>query len=209
MENNEKNNAQKKMEEGLQELSNLPAEDRVDIYERLSRRRGWSNLINMPLTHFRNFRRENIEISEGGFVVTRKPRVFLSHSHSDKRLARRIYEYLDSEGIKVWLDEAELRFGDSLISKLRIAIDSVDILLALISINSINSEWVNKEIEIAMNQEIDSKRVKVIPLLCDPVELPGFLVGKFYADFLTSDSRKKNLPKLVLDIKGHIEDEKG
>ena len=56
-----------------------------------------------------------------------------------------------------------------------------------------------------MNQEIQSRRVKVIPLLCSRVELPGFLMGKLYADFQTPALRKKNLNKLVSDIQAHLE----
>ncbi|TKJ37814.1 MAG: hypothetical protein CEE38_07035 [Planctomycetes bacterium B3_Pla] len=81
----------------------------------------------------------------------------------------------------------------------------VDILLVIISKTSIDSEWVKKEIEIAMNQEIEFRRVKVIPLLCDPVALPGFLTGKLYAD-LQIPGLKKQLAKLVSDIKAHLED---
>jgi hypothetical protein len=106
----------------------------------------------------------------------------------------------------VWFDEAELRFGDSLIQKLRSAIDSVDILLALISRHSVESEWVTKEVEIAMNQEIERRRVKVIALLCDEIELPGFLVGKLYADLRSQKSRAQNLTKLAADIKAHLEE---
>ena len=210
--------ARKKFEDGIEELSQLPAEDRLDIYEGLFSEGGEDSpsvrlfnrqdiLLNRAV--FLPFRREEAEISKDGFVVRRKPRVFLSHSHEDKKLARRIYKYLQAGGIRVWFDEAELRFGDSLIAKLRGAIDTVDILLAMLSHNSIESEWVKKEIEIAMNQEIYDRRVKVIPLLCDPVELPGFLVGKFYADLQSNASRKRNLPKLVSDIKAHLEDTEG
>lgn len=44
-----------------------------------------------------------------------------------------------------------------------------------------------KELDIAMNQEIEGKKIKVLPILLDNVVLPGFLLGKKYADF-TDDS---------------------
>jgi TIR domain-containing protein len=209
-----KKQTQKKLEDGLQELSKLPAEVRMGIYEELFGKEGEAGpherglvpemeaIRNYP---FSVFRRQHAEVSPDGIVVRRRPRVFLSHSHTDKKVARKIYQYLTRRGILVWFDEAELRFGDSLIDKLTNAIDSVDILLALISRNSVQSEWVKKEIEIAMNQEIASRLVKVIPMLCDPVQLPTFLVGKLYADLRTGASRRKNLPKLVADINAHLE----
>lgn len=200
----------------LDALSKLPAEQRIDIYEDLfGRDKHLSEDEQMLALHRRmfppnpainTFRREDVEISDDGLIVKRKPRVFLSHSHSDYKLARSIYRYLKKAGVYVWFDEAELRFGDSLIEKLRSAIDSVDVLLALISRSSIQSEWVKKEIDIAMNQEIESRRVKVIPLLCDPIDPPGFLVGKLFADFQSSNARRRNLPKLAADIKAYLDE---
>jgi hypothetical protein len=83
----------------------------------------------------------------------------------------------------VWLDEAEMLVGDSLIDKIREGIDAMDYVGAVISRHSIASEWVRRELDVAMNQEIQGRRVKVLPLLIDDCELPGFLMGKLFADF--------------------------
>ncbi|MCA1621949.1 MAG: toll/interleukin-1 receptor domain-containing protein [Acidobacteria bacterium] len=109
-------------------------------------------------------------------------RVFLSHNWEDKPTARALAAKLSERGIGVWLDEAEIRLGDSLIEKIRDAIDTVDYVAVLLSKNSVNSEWVKREVDIAMNQEIARKRVKVLPIRLDDCALPGFLVGKLYAD---------------------------
>jgi len=108
--------------------------------------------------------------------------IFISHSWKDKSIARRIGNTLIAAGIKVWIDEANIKIGDSLIRKIREGIDGVDFIVAIISKNSINSEWVTKELDIAMNQEIKNKNVKVLPVLLDDSTLPGFLEGKLYAD---------------------------
>lgn len=109
--------------------------------------------------------------------------VFLSHSHADKPFARRIAARLESEGHEVWIDEAEINIGDSLIEKIRDGIDQVDYVAAILSSASIGSEWVTRELDIASNREIEEKRVVVLPLLIEHVKLPGFLKGKFYGDF--------------------------
>ena len=109
--------------------------------------------------------------------------VFLSHSHQDKSFARRLASDVRAAGHIVWIDEAEIKIGDSLIEKIREGIDEVDYVAALLSLASIESQWVKKELDIAMNKEIEEKRVLVLPLLLDDVELPGFLKGKLYADF--------------------------
>jgi hypothetical protein len=123
--------------------------------------------------------------------------VFISHSWHDKRLARKIAETLRSIGGKVWLDEAEIKLGDSLIEKIREGIDSVDYVIALLSKNSVSSPWVTKELDIAMNQEIGGKTVKVLPVLASKCDLPGFLEGKLYADMSSNKAFRQSLPMLL------------
>lgn len=123
-------------------------------------------------------------------------RVFLSHSNKDKSFVRKLAADLRANGHTVWIDEAEINVGDSLIGKIRDGLDNVDYVAAVLSKNSIESEWVKKELEIASNREIEEKRVIVLPLLIDKVELPGFLKGKFYADFTDPDKYDEMLELL-------------
>lgn len=123
--------------------------------------------------------------------------IFLSHSHIDKPLARRLANDLTKHGIRVWIDEAEILVGDSLIKKIREGIDEVDYLAALLSPESVSSQWVQEELEVAMNQQIEGKRVKVLPLICRPCPLPGFLIGKLYLDMSTDEQYQLNFPRLL------------
>jgi hypothetical protein len=116
------------------------------------------------------------------------PCVFLSHNQADKPFVRRLAADLDNQGIPYWLDEAEIKIGESLIEKIRAGIDKVDYVAVVLSPNSVNSPWVQREIDVAMNQEIMGRRLKVLPLMYRMCDLPGFLLGKRYADF-TADSR--------------------
>ncbi len=115
-------------------------------------------------------------------------RVFLSHNWNDRGIARKLAKDLNDRGIGTWLDEAEIKIGDSLIEKIRAGIDTVEYLLVLLSDASVNSEWVKKEVDIAMNQEIEGKKVKVLPVLLESCDLPGFLKGKLYADLRTEEN---------------------
>lgn len=133
-------------------------------------------------------------------ITKKSPRVFLSHNHKDKQFVRNLGIKLKESGIHVWIDEAEIMHGQSLIETLRGAIDSVDLLIAVISPSSIASSWVQKEIDIAMNAEIKSKRIRVIPILRKGTVLPGFLEGKLYADFTTPYKQRKNVAKLIESI---------
>lgn len=71
----------------------------------------------------------------------------------------------------------------SLIQKLAEGIDCVDYVGAIISSNSVRSPWVTKELDIALNQEILGRRVKVLPILKENIQVPTYLLGKLHADF--------------------------
>lgn len=124
-------------------------------------------------------------------------RVFLCHNHKDKIFARRIGEDLRQRGIRVWIDEAELQVGDSLIRKIETAIAETDYLAAIISKNSITSEWVTRELEIAINREIHNKRLFVLPLIIDDCDVPVFLTGRLFADFRDPEYYEENLAKIL------------
>ena len=86
------------------------------------------------------------------------------------------------------LDEAEIKVGESLIEKIRDGIDRMGFVAVVLSPDSVASHWVQREVDVAMNQEIMGRRVKVLPIMFRKCDLPGFLLGKRYADF-SDDSR--------------------
>jgi hypothetical protein len=130
--------------------------------------------------------------------------IFLSHSHADKAFVRKLFLDLESHGVKAWLDEAEIRPGDSLIAKIEEGIEEMDYLGVALSPNSVESEWVLREVRMALTQEIGGKTVKVIPLLIADCKLPGFLLDKLYLDFRDQAERsyQKSLDLLVRVVRG-------
>lgn len=108
--------------------------------------------------------------------------VFISHSSRDKPIVRRLAGDLAAAGIQAWVDEAEIRIGDSLLEAISAAIDRSDYVLVVLSKNSVRSEWIQREVEQALAQEIDQKKPVLIPIVVDDVELPHFLRGKRYVD---------------------------
>lgn len=126
--------------------------------------------------------------------------VFISHNWADKPFARKLAYDLESHGVKVWIDEGEIKVGDSLIQKIREGIDNVEYVAVVLSNDSVDSPWVQREVDVAMNQEISGKRIKVLPIMLDKLELPGFLLGKLYADFTNEDDYEKSFEVLVRSI---------
>jgi hypothetical protein len=123
--------------------------------------------------------------------------IFLSHSSRDKFFVRKLAERLKSVGIRVWLDEAEINIGDSLTEKIGHAITEMDFVGVVLSNNSVNSEWVQRELQIAIQRELATKRIVILPLLIEPVEIPHFLKDKLYADFTTPERFEETFPKLL------------
>ena len=123
--------------------------------------------------------------------------IFLSHNHRDKPFVRRFAEDLTRYGHVVWVDEAEIHVGDSLIEKIQKSLHDVDFVAAVISRHSVDSTWVQRELDIASNRELAERRVIVLPLLLHKVEIPTFLTGKLFADF-TDDSNYNNALECVL-----------
>lgn len=123
--------------------------------------------------------------------------IFLSHNSKDKPFVRKLADDLRSQGFYVWVDEAEIKLGDSLIEKIRDGLDRVEYVGVVLSNNSINSQWVKKEIDIAMNQEIEDKKIKVLPLMLEKVDPPYFLKGKLYADFTSEEKYNSGLQMVI------------
>lgn len=126
--------------------------------------------------------------------------VFLSHNSKDKPFVRQIYRYLSDRGLEVWIDEAKLDGGDSLVEALAEAVFKVDFVVAVISEASITSNWVKKELAWIMNREIKGRRVRVIPIKKDAARIPKVLSDKLYLDFSTPYKRTRNKPILLSSI---------
>lgn len=126
--------------------------------------------------------------------------VFLSHNSKDKPWVRGLAERLVADNVVVWLDEAEINIGDSLIEKIAQGIMDMKFVAAVISKNSVESSWVQKEISIAMSKEVGGRQVTLLPLVIDKCELPASLSDKLYADFTNPDDFETPYLKLLQAI---------
>lgn len=125
------------------------------------------------------------------------PSLFLSHSSRDKFFVRELAVRLQQAGVKVWLDEAEMNIGDSLTQKIGEAIERTDFVGAVLSHNSIGSEWVQRELQVALQKEFSGRHVVVLPILLESVAIPPFLKDKLYADFTSPDKAEKGFNQIL------------
>jgi hypothetical protein len=133
-------------------------------------------------------------------VPVSRHRLFISYHHGDRPMARRLAEDLRRQGVRVWIDEKEMKLGDSLLEKIREAIDTVDYVICLLSRGSLSSSWVNKELSIALMHEIEGKRVKVMIIRIEDVPVPSLLAEKIYADLLREEDYGNVLEQITRRI---------
>jgi hypothetical protein len=109
--------------------------------------------------------------------------IFLSHSHTDREFARRLAADLRLAGVKVWVDEAEIRPGDSLFDRLEHGIRESDYVGVILSPEAVASRWVRVELNAALQLEVRSGAIKVVPIVSRHCEMPAFLLDKIHIDF--------------------------
>ena len=112
--------------------------------------------------------------------------VFISYSHEDSAFVDKVYKYLTKKEISVWLDKHKIVAGP-LQKQVDRAIRINDIVLLVLSEASMESDWVEHELEIARKKEKDEKR----DILC-PVTLDDAWKGKMN-DVLWRQVKKKNV----------------
>ena len=110
-------------------------------------------------------------------------RVFISHSSKDRGFVEQLARDLLANGEEPWYDQWEMVPGDSLIDKIGSAILENDNFVVVLSKNSVESEWMRRELGVALEREFRERRVGVIPALIENCIVPPFLSDKVYADF--------------------------
>jgi hypothetical protein len=81
------------------------------------------------------------------------------------------------------VDSAELKVGDSLFQSISKAIADNDHFAIILSHNSVSSNWVQRELQLAMNLVLEKKNRRILPVLIERCEIPLFLRDLLYADF--------------------------
>jgi TIR domain len=124
------------------------------------------------------------------------PKVFLSHSSSDKQEVRPLAERLRHSGIDVWFDEWEMGPGDSLVQKIDEGLTTCDVFLIVISAASVASKWVREELSTAVVRRIE-EHTKLIAIRLDETPVPAVINHLLYVPFHPLD---ESIPKVLKAI---------
>lgn len=98
--------------------------------------------------------------------------VFISHASKDDAFVQELREQLESHDIAVWVDSRKLRGGAKLAHEINEAIEQARQVIVVLSANTVNSPWVRKEIQKALEVEKQRKDegYRVAPLLLPSIE---------------------------------------
>lgn len=102
----------------------------------------------------------------------------------------------------MWIDELELRSGDSLIERIAQAIADGDFLVAIVSPDSIKSEWCQRELSMAATKGIKQKSIVVLPVRYRNATMPPTLSDRFWLDADTTHVVAL-ADRIVADISRH------
>jgi hypothetical protein len=118
--------------------------------------------------------------------VSRKPDLFLSHSARDKDFVWRLAEDLAFCEVDSWLDQWELRPGESLHDAIGAALAASRFVAIVIGPNFTDSRWASDEMKQALARERRENTTVVIPVVAADASLPAFLEDKLYVDLRTN-----------------------
>jgi hypothetical protein len=93
------------------------------------------------------------------------PSIFLSHNREDKEFVRHLADDLRRANVTVWVDEAEIRIGDSIIEKIEEGLKGSEYLGVVLSPNSVASRWVKEELRAVLHHQIGGRNFTILPIL--------------------------------------------
>ena len=92
---------------------------------------------------------------------------FLSYSSKDDEFARRLYNDLQGKKIRTWYAPEDLKIGDRFRSRIDESIRIHDKLVLILSANSVASDWVETEVESALERERKEGKEVLFPIAID------------------------------------------
>ena len=139
---------------------------------------------------------------------------FISYSSRDEEFAQRLHSDLQDKGVRCWYAPEDLPIG----AKIRVGIDQAirkhDKLLLVLSEHSVKSQWVEQEVETALEQERQRDELVLFPVRLDDAVMEsgdGWTrlikntrnIGNF-TDWKDYDSYQKGFERLVRDLKAAL-----
>ena len=142
---------------------------------------------------------------------------FISYSNKNQDFADRLYSDLQNKGVRCFYASADMKTGERIRSRIDQAIQANDKLLLILSDQSIESKWVEDEVETAFEKEHKQKRTVLFPIRVDSAVMETDEawaanirrtrhIGDF-EDWKNHDSYQTAFDRLLEDLKAADEDQ--
>ncbi|HRI58174.1 MAG TPA: TIR domain-containing protein [Saprospiraceae bacterium] len=95
------------------------------------------------------------------------PSVFISYNHHDADCAERVRTYLEKCGLAVTIDREAMQAGESIADFIMRCVRDDQVILSLVSLNSLSSSWVGQETELAFFAEQMFNEKHFLPVVID------------------------------------------
>jgi uncharacterized protein YjbI with pentapeptide repeats len=136
---------------------------------------------------------------------------FISYSSKNRDFAERLHADLQAKGVRCWFDQEDLKIGEKFRQHIDTAIRVHDKLMLVLSEQSIASDWVESEVEAALEREGKEKRVVLFPIRLDDAVLESPVawashvkrtrhIGDF-CGWKDHDTYQKSFDRLLRDLR--------
>jgi hypothetical protein len=136
---------------------------------------------------------------------------FISYSSTNDEFAHRLYADLQNEGIRCWFAPEDMKIGDRTRTRVDEVIRVHEKLLLVLSDSSINSDWVEKEVEAAFEKERETGTTVLFPIRLDDAVMETKIgwaadikrsrhIGDF-RNWKDHDAYQKALARLLRDLR--------
>jgi class 3 adenylate cyclase len=136
---------------------------------------------------------------------------FISYSSKDQSFAERLYTDLQNNGVRCWFAPEDLKIGAEIRASIDESIRVHDKLLLVLSERSVESQWVEQEVETALAREREQGRTVLFPIRLDDAVMVGKAGWSAYlrntrniGDFTRwkdYDAYRKAFERLLRDLK--------
>lgn len=136
---------------------------------------------------------------------------FISYSAQDETFARRLHADLQSQGVRCWFAPQDLKVGDYFSKRIDEAIRVNDKLLLILSQHSLESNWIENEVEASLEREQSRGSQVLLPIRLDDAVMQTSRVWaatlrrtRHIGDFTRwkqNDFYQQGLERLLRDLK--------
>lgn len=129
--------------------------------------------------------------------------VLIDYTHCDVEKVDMIANVLQKNGIQLWYDKEQTGQGDLIFTRIKEKIQNNMIILIILSKEAINSGWITEKANEILDNYEKNKKITIIPVIIDDVEVPSWLVKKKRLDLRINAGKK--ITELIHMIKSNID----